>query len=108
VAALEVTTRKSTPRQAEPFLPLVADMSDDNSVEAMVDAAAVALGGIDILVNNAAVPGGTEGRRHCQHEGVRTARGHQCQAGWLPPGGALGGAYMVTIRSATISALTKT
>lgn len=37
---------------------VVADMSDDSSVERMVDETVSALGSVDILVNNAATPGG--------------------------------------------------
>src|SRR4051812_16211744 len=39
-------------------VPIVVDTGDDGSVRALVDAAAAALGGIDILVNSAARPGG--------------------------------------------------
>jgi NAD(P)-dependent dehydrogenase (short-subunit alcohol dehydrogenase family) len=37
---------------------LTVDTADDESVRSMVEAATEALGGIDILVNNAAMPGG--------------------------------------------------
>ncbi len=40
---------------------LTAEMSDDASVRAMVVAAADAMGGLDILVNNAASPGSVHG-----------------------------------------------
>jgi len=39
----------------EPLLAYVADVSDDASVRAAVDAAAEAMGGIDIVVNNAGI-----------------------------------------------------
>lgn len=39
-------------------IPLVADTGDERSVNALVTAAVAELGGVDILVNNAAVPGG--------------------------------------------------
>lgn len=39
-------------------IPLVADTGDERSVNALVEAAIAELGGVDILVNNAAVPGG--------------------------------------------------
>src|SRR3954454_6312410 len=47
--------RASTPRGVGP---IVADTSSLHSVEAMVGAAAEALGGVDILVNSAAQPMG--------------------------------------------------
>ena len=40
------------------IVPVVMDSGDDQSVERAVEAATEALGGIDILVNNAAVPMG--------------------------------------------------
>ncbi|MDT9601083.1 SDR family NAD(P)-dependent oxidoreductase [Sphingosinicella rhizophila] len=39
-------------------VPLVVDMGDDASVDAMVASGVEALGGADILINNAATPGG--------------------------------------------------
>jgi NAD(P)-dependent dehydrogenase (short-subunit alcohol dehydrogenase family) len=42
-------------------IPAVADTIDKPSVDALVAAAIAELGGIDILVNNAAVPGGISG-----------------------------------------------
>jgi NAD(P)-dependent dehydrogenase (short-subunit alcohol dehydrogenase family) len=41
-----------------PFLPVVADTTDDGSVRAMVEAVLGELGGVEILVNAAATPGG--------------------------------------------------
>jgi NAD(P)-dependent dehydrogenase (short-subunit alcohol dehydrogenase family) len=40
------------------IVPIVADTSDGASVKSMVDTAVEAMGRVDILVNNAAVPGG--------------------------------------------------
>jgi NAD(P)-dependent dehydrogenase (short-subunit alcohol dehydrogenase family) len=40
------------------IIPVVADTANKTSVDAMVEAAVRALGGVDILVNNAAMPGG--------------------------------------------------
>jgi NAD(P)-dependent dehydrogenase (short-subunit alcohol dehydrogenase family) len=39
-------------------IPVVADTGDEASVNALVSAAIAELGGVDILINNAAVPGG--------------------------------------------------
>lgn len=44
------------------IVPLVVDTGDDDSVRAMVAAAHAALGGVDILVNNAARPGGAQAK----------------------------------------------
>ena len=46
------------------IVPVVVDTGSDESVRAMVAAAADALGGIDILVNNAAQPGGQQPPPH--------------------------------------------
>jgi NAD(P)-dependent dehydrogenase (short-subunit alcohol dehydrogenase family) len=50
-AAIRATTDRTV-------LPLVVDTGDDNSVRSMVKAATDAFGGVDILVNSAAKPGG--------------------------------------------------
>jgi NAD(P)-dependent dehydrogenase (short-subunit alcohol dehydrogenase family) len=39
-------------------IPVVADTQDKNAVDALVASAVAQLGGVDILVNNAAIPGG--------------------------------------------------
>ena len=44
-----------------PITSLTVEMSDDDSVRAMVASAAEAMGGLDILVNNAASPGSVHG-----------------------------------------------
>ena len=51
-AATEIAT--ATNRRV---IGIAADMADDNSVDALVEGAVRALGGVDILVNNAAAPG---------------------------------------------------
>lgn len=56
--ALEETARQVADETGRRVLPIVADTSDRESVERMVEAAARELGRIDILVNNAAYPGG--------------------------------------------------
>ena len=55
--ALEATAAEVAAESGRRVLPLIADMSDDASVQAMVQAAHEAFGRIDILVNNAASPG---------------------------------------------------
>jgi NAD(P)-dependent dehydrogenase (short-subunit alcohol dehydrogenase family) len=56
--ALEKTAQELSDETGRHIVPVVADTGDDWSVAAMVDAAAVALGGVDILVNGAAQPMG--------------------------------------------------
>jgi NAD(P)-dependent dehydrogenase (short-subunit alcohol dehydrogenase family) len=53
-AAVEITAKTGTRVQG-----VVVDTRSDNSVAAMVDQAVERLGGVDILVNNAATPGGS-------------------------------------------------
>ncbi len=57
-AALESAAAELAAASGRIIVPIVADTGDDESVAAMVEAAAKALGGVDILVNNAARPGG--------------------------------------------------
>jgi NAD(P)-dependent dehydrogenase (short-subunit alcohol dehydrogenase family) len=56
--ALEATASELAEQSGRRIVPLVADTSKRASVDAMVQAAIAALGGIDILVNCAALPGG--------------------------------------------------
>jgi NAD(P)-dependent dehydrogenase (short-subunit alcohol dehydrogenase family) len=58
-AALEATAAEIAAATGRRVVPIATDMGDDASVKALVEAAAAALGGIDILVNDAAAPGGT-------------------------------------------------
>jgi NAD(P)-dependent dehydrogenase (short-subunit alcohol dehydrogenase family) len=57
--ALEATAAELAQATGRRVVPIAADMGDDASVKALVQAAREALGGIDILVNDAAAPGGT-------------------------------------------------
>ena len=56
--ALEATAAELRALTGRRIIPIVADTSDDVSVHDLVEAAMRELGGIDILVNNAATPGG--------------------------------------------------
>ena len=55
---LQEAARKLESETGRRIVPVPADTTDVDSVERMVEAANRALGGIDILVNNAAAPGG--------------------------------------------------
>jgi NAD(P)-dependent dehydrogenase (short-subunit alcohol dehydrogenase family) len=56
--ALEATAGELAAASGRRVVPVVADTGSDESVRAMVDTAVAALGGVDILVNNAAKPMG--------------------------------------------------
>lgn len=56
--ALEETARTLADETGRRIVPVVADTGSTDSVRTMVDAAVRELGGVDILVNNAAQPGG--------------------------------------------------
>ena len=56
---LEATAKELAAETGRRIVPIAADTGDDESVAAMVQKAAQALGHLDILVNCAAVPGGT-------------------------------------------------
>jgi NAD(P)-dependent dehydrogenase (short-subunit alcohol dehydrogenase family) len=55
---LEATAAELAAETGRRIVPIVADTGNEASVNGLVAAAIEALGGIDILVNNAAVPGG--------------------------------------------------
>ena len=57
-AQLEATASELSKATGRRVLPVVADVSDSASVDAMVEQIVSSLGRIDILVNNAGVPGG--------------------------------------------------
>ncbi|MFK0282653.1 SDR family NAD(P)-dependent oxidoreductase [Streptomyces sp. NPDC090499] len=128
--ALEATARELAEETGRKIVPIVADVSDDSSVEAMVATAADMLGGIDILINNAAVPGGRKVAaieemdvRHLLDDidikiggylrAARAASPYMVEAGWgriISIGGLgarLSGNYSAAIRTAGVSALTK-
>ena len=112
-------------------IPIVANTGDDGSIQALVEAAAAALGGIDILVNHAATPGGASpAARLAQISSqallddvnikvagyLRTAQAaapYMIEAGWgriINIGGLAArstGHYVASVRNGAISALTK-
>jgi NAD(P)-dependent dehydrogenase (short-subunit alcohol dehydrogenase family) len=57
-ADLEATAEELAAETGMKVVPITADTSDDASVKALIEAAVMALGGLDILVNAAAKPGG--------------------------------------------------
>ncbi|HEX3946820.1 MAG TPA: SDR family NAD(P)-dependent oxidoreductase, partial [Acidimicrobiales bacterium] len=57
-APLRATAEELAAESGRRIVPVVADTGDDEAVRRLVVAAEEALGGVDILVNNAARPGG--------------------------------------------------
>ncbi len=55
---LQATAAELAKETGRRIIPIVADTGNDQAVVNLVDKAVEALGGIDILVNNAALPGG--------------------------------------------------
>jgi NAD(P)-dependent dehydrogenase (short-subunit alcohol dehydrogenase family) len=113
------------------IVPVTGDTGDDLSVAALVETAAAALGGIDILVNNAAQPGGAgPAATLAQVAGanlladvnikvagyLRTAQAvapHFVRNGWgriINIGGLAArrsGHYVASVRNAAVSSITK-
>jgi len=129
--ALEVSAAELATATGRRFVPIVADTGNDASVEALVASAARELGGIDILVNNAAAPGGTvPSAKIAQVTGenllfdvnvkvagyLRTAQAvapHLVKNGWgriINIGGGAArrsGNYIASVRNAAVTSLTK-
>jgi NAD(P)-dependent dehydrogenase (short-subunit alcohol dehydrogenase family) len=129
--ALEDTARSLSQQFGRPVLPLVADTGDKGQVDAAVRKAIESLGGVDILVNSAAVPGGSSGAKsfseiedeHLLYDVnvkvvgyLRTARAlapHLIGKGWgriINIGGLAAyntGRPIATLRNVGVSALTK-
>ncbi|HUB94791.1 MAG TPA: SDR family oxidoreductase [Stellaceae bacterium] len=128
---LDATAREIAKTTGRRVVPIVVEMTDDASVDALVAAAVKALGGIDILVNNAAAPGGTvPSAKIAQVNGadllfdvnvkvagyLRAARAvapHLVSNGWgriINIGGGAArrtGNYIASLRNAAVSSLTK-
>jgi len=58
LAQLEQTAGDLSRETGQRIIPVTADTADDQQVDALIAAAVRHLGGVDILVNNAAAPGG--------------------------------------------------
>jgi NAD(P)-dependent dehydrogenase (short-subunit alcohol dehydrogenase family) len=128
---LEATAAEITKATGRRIVPVVADMGDDASVEALVAMAVSQLGGIDILVNNAAAPGGTVPSAKIEQVTsanllfdvnvkvagylrlARAASPHLAKNGWgriINIGGGAArrtGNYIASVRNAAVSSLTK-
>jgi NAD(P)-dependent dehydrogenase (short-subunit alcohol dehydrogenase family) len=128
---LEATATEIAKASGRRVVPITADMSDDASVEALVAATVRALGGIDILVNNAAAPGGSVPSAKIEQvvagdllfdvnvkvggylRAARAVAPHLVKNGWgliINIGGGLArrtGNYIASIRNVAVSSLTK-
>jgi NAD(P)-dependent dehydrogenase (short-subunit alcohol dehydrogenase family) len=128
---LEATAREIAAATGRRILPIVADMGDDASVKALVATALRELGGIDILVNDAAAPGGTVPSAKIEQVAsdnllfdinvkvagyLRAAQAvapHLVKNGWgriINIGGGAArrtGNYIASVRNAAVSSLTK-
>jgi NAD(P)-dependent dehydrogenase (short-subunit alcohol dehydrogenase family) len=129
--ALVATAAELSERTGGRVVPIVADTGDDRSVEALVAEAIEVLGGVDILVNNAATPGGVAlaanvaqvvGQNLLDDVNIkvlgylRTARAlapHLISNGWgriINIGGLAArrtGNYIASVRNAGVSSVTK-
>jgi len=131
LAALEATAAELRQETGGRIVPLAVDTGDDASVDALIAGAVAALGRVDILVNNAATPGGVApaatvaqvvGQNLLDDVNIkvlgylRTARAvapHLVESGWgriINIGGLAArksGNYIASVRNAGVSALTK-
>ena len=129
--ALEATAKELSQITGRRIVPIVADMGDDASVAALVAQAVSALGGIDILVNDAAAPGGTVPSAKIEQvtganllfdvnvkvagylRAAQAVAPHMTKAGWgriINIGGGAArrtGNYIASVRNAAVSSLTK-
>jgi NAD(P)-dependent dehydrogenase (short-subunit alcohol dehydrogenase family) len=128
---LEATAAEITKATSCRVVPIVADMGDDAAVEALVAMAVGKLSGIDILVNNAAAPGGTVPSAKIEQvtganllfdvnikvagylRSARAVTPHLVKNGWGRIINIVGGAvrrtgnYIASVRNAAVSSLTK-
>jgi NAD(P)-dependent dehydrogenase (short-subunit alcohol dehydrogenase family) len=130
-AALEATAAEIAQATGRRIVPIIADMGEDASVAALVATAVGALGGIDILVNDAAAPGGTVPSAKIEQvtsenllfdinvkvagylRAARAVAPHMIENGWgriINIGGGAArraGNYIASIRNVGVSSLTK-
>jgi NAD(P)-dependent dehydrogenase (short-subunit alcohol dehydrogenase family) len=128
---LEASAAEIAKATGRRIVPIVADMGNDASVEALVAQAVSALGGIDILVNGAAAPGGTVPSAKIEQvtgenllfdvnvkvagylRAARAVAPHLVKNGWgriINIGGGAArrsGNYIASVRNAAVSSLTK-
>jgi NAD(P)-dependent dehydrogenase (short-subunit alcohol dehydrogenase family) len=128
---LQATAAALSEASGRRVIAVAGDTGDDRSVTALVEAAVRELGGVDILVNNAATPGGAgPAARLAEVTGqallddvnvkvagyLRTAQAvapHLVASGWgriISIGGLAArstGQYVASVRNAAVSALTK-
>lgn len=128
---LEATAAELAQATGRRIVPIAADMGDDASVEALVARAVSALDGIDILINNAAAPGGTVPSARIEQvtsanllfdvnvkvagylRAARAVAPHLVANGWgriINIGGGAArrtGNYIASVRNAAVSSLTK-
>ena len=128
---LEASAQELARATGRRVVPVVADTGDDASVEALVARAVRELGGVDILVNNAAAPGGTVPSAKIEQVTgenllfdvnvkvagyLRTAKAvapHLVRNGWgriINIGGGAArrsGNYIASVRNAAVTSLTK-
>jgi NAD(P)-dependent dehydrogenase (short-subunit alcohol dehydrogenase family) len=131
LAPLETTAREIAAATGRKIVPIVADMGDDAAVESLVTKAVQALGGIDILVNDAAAPGGTVPSAKIEQvtaenllfdvnvkvagymRAAKAAAPYMAKSGWgriINIGGGAArrsGNYIASVRNAAVSSLTK-
>ena len=128
--SLEATARELASSTHAKIIPIAVDTSDDASVDRLVALAVRELGGLDILVNNAALAGGAKAAKieQVDNQGLledlnvkiggylRTARAaapHLVANGWgriISIGGLAArrtGNYTAAVRCAGVSAVTK-
>ena len=130
-APLEASAAELAQATGRRILAITADMGDDAAVAALIEAAAGALGGIDILVNDAAAPGGTVPSAKIEQvtaenllfdvnvkvagylRAARAVAPHMAKQGWgriINIGGGAArrtGNYIASIRNSAVSSLTK-